>query len=191
MPYGIGLKQTVMNKLFLRVAIAVLPVFGFSQSAFDRFEHMDDVGTVIINKALINLMSKVGEVSDDREAQEFLEAAKGIDDIKVFITEDKQISKDMMSTVKKYLKSSSMEELVRVKDKDVNVKFYIRNDKDEDHVRELLMFVSGLKNLETNVNSRKFETILVSLTGDIDLNKVSSITNKLNLPKELNRAGRR
>lgn len=183
-----GVKQTVMRKQILVVAIAILPLFGFSQSIFDRYEDMDNVGTVVVNKGMIDLVAKIGSMSDDPEAEEFAEVAKGINGIKVFITEDKRVASDMSATVKKYLKSSSMEELMRVKDKDVNVKFYIKTGKDEDHVRELLMFVSGMKNID--VDGRKFETVLVSMTGDIDLNKIGAITNKMNLPKELNKAKR-
>ena len=51
------------------------------------------------------------------------------------------------------------------------------------------MFVSGMNNLDVDVNGRRFETVLVSLTGDIDLNKIGSITNKMDLPKDLNKAG--
>jgi hypothetical protein len=94
----------------------------------------------------------------------------------------------MGATVTKYLNSAKMEELMRVKDKDTNVKFYIRNGKDADHVSELLMYVTGLKDVEAE--GRKFETVLLSLTGDIDLNKISSLTNKMNLPQELNKAGK-
>lgn len=183
-------KQTIMRKLILVVAIAISPIFGFSQSIFDRFEDMDNVGTVVVNKGMIDLVSKIGSMSDDPEAEEFAEVAKGINGIKVFITEDKRIASDMTATVKKYLKSSSMEELMRVKDKDVNVKFYIKNGKDEDHVRELLMFVSGMKDIDLDVNGKKFETVLVSMTGDIDLNKIGAITNKMDLPKELKKANR-
>ena len=161
---------------------------GFTQSMFDKFEDMDNVGTVVVNKSMINLLTSIGEMSDDPEAKEFMEAAEGIKGIKVFITEDKGISADMGFTVKKYLKSSSLEELMRVKDKDVNVKFYIKNGKKKDHVSELLMFVSGMKNMDVDVNGRKFETVLVSMTGDIDLNKIGSITNKMNLPDDLKKA---
>ncbi|MEH6514920.1 MAG: DUF4252 domain-containing protein, partial [Maribacter arcticus] len=84
--------------------------------------------------------------------------------------------------------SSKLEELMRVKDKDVNVKFYIREGAKKDHVTELLMFVSGLDNVEIGNHGRKLETVLVSLTGDIDLNKIGSITNKMNLPQDLNKA---
>jgi len=179
-----------MNKLSLVVVIALLPVFGFSQSIFDKYEDMDNVGTVVVNKGMIDLVSKIGNMTDDEEAKEFAEVAEGINGIKVFITEDKGVASNMASTVKKYLKSSSMEELMRVKDKDVNVKFYIKNGKDEDHVRELLMFVSGMKDIDVDVNGRRFETVLVSMTGDIDLNKISAITNKMNLPEDLKKAER-
>ena len=96
----------------------------------------------------------------------------------------------MQVTMEKYLKSSSLQELMRVKDKDANVKFYIKSGKDEDHVSELLMFVTGIKNGNVEINDRKFETVLLSLTGDIDLNKIGSLTQKMNLPSELNKAGK-
>ena len=178
-----------MKKVAVVFLIAILPAFGFSQSIFDKYEDMDNVGSVIVNKGMIDLFSKVGSFSDDKEAQEFVEVAKGLEGVKVFITEDKGVAADMGATVRSYLKSSQLEELMRVKDKDVNVKFYIKNGKKKDHVSELLMFVSGMKNLDVDVNGRKFETVLVSLTGDIDLNKIGSLTDKMDLPKDLNKAG--
>jgi hypothetical protein len=177
-----------MKKLTLVVAVTLLPLLGFSQSIFDKYEDMDNVGTVVVNRGMIDLVAKIGAMSDDQEAKDFIEAASGINGIKVFITEDKGVSTQMASTVKKYLKSSSLEELMRVKDKDVNVKFYIKNGKKKDHVSELLMFVSGFENVDFDVKGRKFETVLVSMTGDIDLNKIGSITNKMNLPDDLKKA---
>lgn len=178
-----------MKKVKLVLVTTILPLMGFSQSMFDKYEDMDNVGTVIVNRSMIDLVSQIGELSDNAEAKEFMEATEGLNGIKVFITQDKKISADMSSTVRKHLKSSSMEELMRVKDKDVNVKFYVRNGKKKDHVSELLMFVSGLENSDLDLNGKKFETVLVSMTGDIDLNKIGSITNKMNLPDDLKKAG--
>jgi len=169
--------------------MALLPLLGFSQSLFDKYEDMDNVGSVIINKGLIDLVSAIEVDSDDQDARDFMEVARGLKGIKVFITEDKGVSKDMLKTVGKYVKSSSLEELMRVKDKDVNVKFYIRNGKDDTHVRELLMFVNGIQDSGMDFDGRKFESVLVSLTGDIDLDKISSLTRKMDLPDELNRVG--
>ena len=95
----------------------------------------------------------------------------------------------MKASVSKYLGSNRMEELMRVKDKDADIKFYIKEGKDDDHVRELLMFMTGFK--DGKAHGRNFETVLLSLTGDIDLNKISSLTSKMNLPKELNKAGKK
>ncbi|AZQ57908.1 DUF4252 domain-containing protein [Maribacter sp. MJ134] len=180
-----------MKKVVAVFLIALLPTFGFSQSIFDKYEDMDQVGSVIVNKGMIDLVSKLGAMSDDAEAKEFMEAASGLNRVKVFMTEDAAVSADMSKTVNKYLKSSKLEELMRVKDKDVNVKFYIKEGKKKDHVSELLMFVSGLDNVEMGHNGRKLETVLVSLTGDIDLSKIGTITNKMDLPKDLNKAGRK
>jgi hypothetical protein len=177
-----------MKKVAVVFLMTILPALGFSQSVFDKYEDMDNVGSVIVNKGMIDLVSKLGGMSDDAEAKEFMDVASGLKNIKVFMTEDATVSADMSATVKKYLKSSKLEELMRVKDKDVNVKFYVRDGAKKDHVTELLMFVSGLDNVEIGDHGRKLETVLVSLTGDIDLNKIGSITNKMNLPKDLNKA---
>ncbi|WP_394750638.1 DUF4252 domain-containing protein [Spongiimicrobium salis] len=176
-----------MKKIIVVLLIAIAPFSGFSQSIFDKFEEMDEVGAVIINKGMIDLLVKMGDGHGDEEAQEFMDMAKNINGVKVFTTENSGVAAQMNAAVKKHLRSASLEELMRVKDKDANVKFYIKNGKRKDHVSELLMFVSGLKDLK--VEGRNFETVLVSITGDIDLNKIGTLTKKMNLPKEMKKAG--
>jgi len=176
-----------MRKSLVVLVIAIFPLLGFSQSIFDKYEDMDHVAAVTINKGLIDLVSSV-DIEGDAETEEFIELAKGLQGIQVFITEDKKVSADMRSTVKRYLKSSSLEELMRVKDTDVNVKFYVKEGKDDNYVTELLMFVSGFENTDLDINGKKLETVLVTLTGNIDLRKIGSLTSKMNLPNELNNA---
>mgnify|MGYP000497111391 CR=1 FL=1 len=177
-----------MKKLLLIAVMAVLPLTGFSQSIFDKFEDLDAVTSVVINKNMFNLLVKMDVDVDDPEAREFMDIAKSLSGLKVFVTEDNAISADMKATVDKYLRSNDLEELMRVKDKDANVKFYIKSGKDEDHVSELLMFVTGISKVDMEINDRKIETVLLTLTGDIDLTKIGSLTKKMNLPEELNKA---
>ncbi len=179
-----------MKKYILILLIAIVPLTGFSQSIFDKFEDMDNVSSVVVNQSMFRLLSKINVDIDDPEAKDFMDIAQSLNGLKVFITEDKGVSADMNGTVNKYLKSASLEELMRVKDKDANIKFYIKSGKDEDHVSELLMFVTGIKNADIEINDRKIETVLLSLTGDIDLTKIGSLTNKMNLPQELHKAGK-
>jgi len=175
-----------MRKYILIAVMAMLPLAGFSQSVFDKFEDLDDVTTVIVNKSMFNLLAKMDIETDDPEAKEFISIVNSLKSLKVFTTENKKVGDDMKSSVDSYLSSSKMEELMRIKDKDANVKFYIKEGKDSDHVSELLMFVTGMKDVEAN--GHKFETVILSLTGDIDLNNISSLTKKMNLPEELNEA---
>lgn len=177
-----------MKKYLIIALLLAAPMIGSAQSIFDKYEDMDEVSSVIVNKNMFELLIKMDVDVDDPEAREFMEIAKSLSGVKVFITEDSSVSADMKSTVDRYLKSSSLSELMRVKDKDANVKFYIREGKDSDHVSELLMFVTGMKNVDMEVNDRKIETVLLTLTGDIDLTKIGSLTKKMNLPEELNKA---
>lgn len=180
-----------MKKIIVTIVMVMVCYIGFSQSMFDKYEDLDNVSAVVVNSSMFRLLANIDVEVDDPEAQDFMDIAKSLKNLKVFITEDKSVSADMMSTMNKYLKSNSLEELMRVKDKEANVKFYIKQGKDEDHVSELLMFVTGMKNVDMDVNGRKFETVLLSLTGDIDLNKIGSLTSKMNLPEELNKAGKK
>ncbi len=178
-----------MRKNILILLVAVLPLAGFSQSLFDKYEELDDVTSVVVNQSMFNLLAKIDVEVDDAEAQDFVDIATSLKSLKVFTTDNAAIGADMKASVNGYLKKSSLTELMRIKDKDANVKFYIKEGRDSDHVSELLMFVTGLKDMEAE--GRKFETVLLSLTGDIDLNKINSLTKKMNLPDELNKAGKK
>ncbi len=182
-----------MKNIIITLVMVTVCYTGFSQSMFDKYEDLDNVSAVVVNQSMFRLLANIDVEVDDPEAKDFMDIAKSLKNLKVFITEDKGISADMQSTMTQYLRSNSLEELMRVKDKDANVKFYIKEGKDADHVSELLMFVTGIKNsgVDINVNGRKFETVLLSLTGDIDLNKIGSLTSKMNLPEELNKAGKK
>lgn len=179
-----------MKKLNVFFTLALLPLFGFSQSVFDKYDAMDKVGAITVNQSMIRLAGSIAAFDEsDQESQDFAEIAQSLEGIKVYMTEDVDISEDMAVTVNRYLKSSTLEELMQVKDKDATVKFYVKEGKDEDHVSELLLFVSDINNPKMGFKNRKFESILVSMTGDIDLTKIGALTNKMGLPKELNQAG--
>ncbi len=176
-------KHIQMNtkKLVIAFALALLPLFAFSQSTFDAFEDMDEVSSVVINKRMFKLLAQIDVDSSDKEAQEYINLIEKLNSLKVFATENASVAAQMKTKVTSYLKSSSqLSELMRVKDKDANVKIYIKEGKDEDHVTELFMFVDGLsKHIEGE--ERKPEAVIVSITGDIDLNKISKLTKEMNI----------
>jgi hypothetical protein len=177
-----------MKKLVVILAIALAPVVTFGQSVFDKFEDMDGVTSVIVNQKMFKMLMDLQIQTDDPEAQEMIDMVGKITGLKVLTTGDDKISAEMNSTFNSYLKSSNLQELMRIKDGDQTVKFYVKEGKDDNHVKELLMFVNGLKELtkgqDININGekREIETVLLSLTGDIDLRQISKLTNKMNVP---------
>lgn len=175
-------KNRKMNikKLVMIFMIAVLPLSGFSQSIFDKFEDMEDVSLVKVNKSTFALLGKVSADPDDPEAKEYLDLVKSLNNLRVLATESATIAAEMKSNVDQYLKSTKLTELMRVKDKEGNVKIYIKEGRDSDHVSELFMFVEGISK-HMGGEERKPEAVIVSITGDIDLNKISKLTKEMNI----------
>lgn len=171
-------RKMTSRKLMIALMIAILPMFTFAQSIFDKFEDMDDVSTVVVNKRAFDLMSRVG--ADSPEAKEYISMVKSLNSLRVFATENATIAADMKVKVNAYLKSSKLSELMRIKDKEGNVKIYIKEGKDADHVSELFMFVEGISK-HMGGEDRKPEAVIVSITGDIDLNKISELTSQMNI----------
>ena len=141
---------------------------------------------------MFQLLAKMSVSSDDPDAKEFFNLVNSINSFKVLTTDKQNISADISSWVDKHLKSSDMEELMRVKDGETNVKFYVKEGKDANHVKELLMFVTSLDKADIEINGKKLETVILSLTGDIDLRQISKLTEKMDLPggDQLGKAGK-
>ena len=189
-----------MKKVVLLIAMICSSALINAQSIFDKYEDMDDVVSVmVINQRMFKLLASMDISTEDEEAQDYLNMVKQITSLKVFTTGDQKIAMDMNASVKKYLKGSKLQELMRIKEGDQSVKFYIKEGSDENHVDELLMFITGLSDLTSgdltiNGEQRNFETVLLSLTGDnFDLSQISKLTSNMNVPggKQLEKAGKK
>ena len=162
-----------IKKLIIAVALIATPFLMNAQSQFDRFEDLDGVTSVIVNQKAFAMMSKIGAESDD----EYLNLIKNIKTLKVFATEDKGVAKQMETEVKSYLLKANLEELMRVKDGNSNVKIYVKEGQNADYVKELFMFVK-----DGGDKSGHNQTVIIYLTGNIDLKQISKLTEKMNLP---------
>jgi len=164
-----------MKKLFLTLVIALSSTVIFAQSAFDKYDGQDNVTSVIVNKKMFELMSKVKVDASDKEAQAYMSLLKKLDNLKVFTTNSSKTASEMKSTVGSYLKSNPLEELMRVNDSGKKVNIYVKSGATSSQVKELLMFIEG-------VNVKGNETVLLSLTGNFDLDEISALTEKMKLP---------
>jgi len=163
-----------MRKLVLALVIILLPTAFFGQAVFDKFDGQDDVTSIIVNKKMFELMSKVKVDATDKSAQTYLNLIKKLDNLKVFTSGSTRVSSEMKVTAEKYMKSAGLEELMRINDGGKNIKIWVKSGAKDSQIKELLMFMEG--------SSKGNETVLMSLTGDFDLNEISILTDKMRLP---------
>ncbi|MBD0832274.1 DUF4252 domain-containing protein [Aestuariibaculum sediminum] len=173
------------NKLLLFVLALVLPMAAMAQKdIFEKYSDNPEVTYVSIQPKMFQMIAKMGINVDDPEAKAYMDMVKSITSFKTITADSESISSDIAKWVKS--RSSALEELMQVKDDGTEVKFYVKEGRDADHVKELLIFVNGVdkyidSDIEINGKKRRFETVVVSLTGDIDLNEISKLTDKMNI----------
>jgi hypothetical protein len=119
-------------------------------------------------------MSKVKVDATDKSAQPYLNLIKKLDNLKVFTSGSTRVSSEMKVTAEKYMKSAGLEELMRINEGGKNIKIWVKSGAKDSQIKELLMFMEG--------TSKGNETVLMSLTGDFDLNELSVLTDKMRLP---------
>ncbi len=182
----LNITSTMKKAITLFTLALLLTSSAMAQDIFSKYSDNSKVTYISIKPKMFKLLAKMDIDTDDEEAQQYIEMVNSITSFKTIMTSDKSIALDFTKYVSK--SSKKLEELMKVKDNGVVMTFYIKEGKDEDHVSELLMFVDGLTDItkEANVNlngkKRTLESIVMSLTGDINLNQISKLTSKMNLP---------
>ena len=166
-------KTRKMKKFAITLVVVLMSSPFFAQGAFDKFDGQDDVTSIIVNKKMFDLMSKVKMDASDKEAQQYLNLIKKLDNLKVFTTKSTRVENEMRAASEKYIKTAGLEELMRVNQEGRNIKIMVKSGVKDSQVRELLMFIEGGKNEDT---------VLMSLTGDFDLNEISVLTDKMRFP---------
>ena len=163
-----------MRKSIVIFVIMLLPTFFFGQAAFDKFDGQDDVTSVIVNKKMFQMMGSVKMDNKDKDTQQYLDLIKKLDNLKVFTTNSTRVTAEMKATSEKYMKSAGLEELMRVNDNGKNIKISVKSGAKDSQIKELLMFMEG--------SSKGNQTVLMSLSGDFDLNEISVLTDKMKIP---------
>lgn len=161
-----------MKKVLVTLVVVLMSSSAtFAQSVFDKFDGQDDITAVIVNKKMFNLLSNMD--AKDKETKQYVNLIKKLDYLKVFVTENGKKANDMKAVADKYIKTAALDELMRINEKGKSVKIYVRSGATDSQIKELLMFVEG---------SGKEETVLMSLTGNFDIDELSLLTDKMNLP---------
>jgi hypothetical protein len=161
-----------MKKIIVLIAFIVAPMVTSAQSLFDTLEDLEGVDMVVVSKDAFELLSKFspGKFKDSEEMKVF-EMIKDLKEFKMFSTQEKVIANKMETLVNSSIKNQKLTQLMRIKEENSQIKIYVKSTKNKDFVSEVLMFIKGIDK-KTNGMS---EAMLISLTGNIDINKMSDL----------------
>lgn len=156
-----------MKKLSLiLIVIAIFSTNIFSQNnaidnLFSSYADNDDFTSVFINAKMFNSFKNSNNTED---VDKILSSLKGLH----ILTTSKNTMK-FYNTAKSKLYDNNYEELMRVKDGKSKVLFFVK-DSNGNIAKELVLLVG-----EAN------ETVLMSFTGNIDLDNISKLGKALNI----------
>lgn len=161
-----------MKKVILLIALVAAPVLSYGQGIFDKLEDMDGVSSVIVSKDAFEILSKFNAESlQDNDAMEVFKMVQDLEELKAFSSTKKDVVTKMETMVKSHVKDAKLTELMRLKEDDSRVFIYVKAGKNKDFVSEVLMFIKGIDKKTDGMS----EGVVVSLTGNIDINKMSKL----------------
>ena len=169
-----------MKKIAILFIIGLLPLMTNAQ-AFEKYENRKEVDEMIMTSKMFKMLAKVDFSEEDEDAQQYIRLIENLDEIRMFTSSNSEIRSEMARDVDTYLKNGSLELLMKINEDGKNIKFYSKPGKNENVVSELFMFLEGQEDGEPI-------SIILSITGDIDLSQLSRLTQDLKVPgaKELN-----
>ena len=165
------IKRNIMKRIATGCAMLLVGMLAFGQQSavdkvFDKYSGKDGYTTVYISSFMFNMLNSLDV--DDPDYNEFKKATSGINSIKI-LTQDGGNSQSFGKELLDMLPRSEYQEMMKVKDEDEEVLFLAKESGGK--ISEFLLIVSGGD-----------EDVLIAITGDIDLESLSSIASGLDIP---------
>jgi hypothetical protein len=169
-----------MNTLKIVIlSFLIIPVLVIGQSSavdnlFDKYTSQDGFTSVDVSKGLFELFAEIE--ADDPEFEDFQKAIDGIESLRLIaystndddggntVASKEAFYRDVMNSIP----FNDFKELMIIKDNDANVNFYAKSSGSV--ISEMIMVVDG-----------NDEAVLLSLTGNLDLNYVAKLGKSMDI----------
>jgi len=159
-----------MKKIYIVmiVMMAAQGVFAqdFISKFFNKYQADESFTQVTISSKMFGLFTNM-EV-DNKEDQEVLSAISKLKGLRILGKENTSDARSLYKEAFALIPTKEFEELMSVRDKDKDMKFYIKESGGK--ISELVMIMGGAKDF-----------MVLSLFGEIDLKQVSHIGRKMNV----------
>ncbi len=170
-----------MKKRIIKIAIviaALLPVSLFAQQKtvidglYDKYAGKEGFTTINISSDMFEMLAGINMGDSSEDAKKTQEALKQLDGLKLLVYEPKDSTAvvDFYREIKNKIPHDKFKEIMTVDSDDSKIRFLVNQDKNG-KIKEFLMFING-----------DGESLVMSLTGTIDMKTISEIGNAVNMP---------
>ena len=159
-----------MKKIVAALVMMVVMNGAFGQDAiskfFSKYQNDESFSQVTVSSKMFGLFTNMeAETPEDKEVLDAISKLKGL---RILGKDDARNARELYKEAFTLIPMKEYEELMSVRDKDKDMKFYIRESGGK--VNELVMVMGGSDDF-----------MLLSIFGDIDLKAISKIGRKMDV----------
>lgn len=176
-----------MKNTLLILCLIISPVCS-AQNVFEQYAGNSLVTNLNVSPQMFQLLSKFKISTDDPESQAFIEMIQSLNHFRVMSTKETTIATNMENWFQDQLNESTLESVLNITEKGVNVRFGAVYGAEESTVDRLVMYVKGLQKYIDQREDIQLQTdtsldfILLEIKGKIDLNQVGALTKLVDIP---------
>jgi len=153
----------------LLILTAGLQAQSIMDKLYDKYSGVEGYTSVYISKYMFDMFRN--NEADAKTGEDMEQLLSKLNCIKILVTDDDPETPtpvNLYQEIMKVIPSSPYKEIMVVKEKDQDIKFYAKEDKGK--VIELLLVIGG-----------KEESVLISIQGDIDMKNISKLASSMNI----------
>ena len=173
-----------MKKIIIITLFFILPVSLLGQSIFDKYQNDKEVKVISISPKMFQLLGSMSLSSDDMESKALMEIIQGIRSFRALITGSELISEEIDIWVKKEVDDRGLVPEVLVKESEIELSIYVKEDGAEGMLKSLLMFSNGFSSAipDARPQVKDIKAVILLIEGNFEMDKIGKLISKMNLP---------
>lgn len=171
-----------MKKLLSTFLIVITCGFLYAQDIFEKFYDYEDVTVVSINDQLFKIIANMQLDLDTPADEEIYDVISGIRSFNLIESRNDKVNVKLKKWLSNCVNNGYIE-LMNIRDNNSDVRFYVKQGDYQNTFEQFVMYVSNIDDFPGIPEEiRALETVVFSLEGDIDINQISEIANRLDFP---------
>ncbi len=162
-----------MKKILIIAAFVLASGLSYAQN-FDKLSNLKNTSETVITDEMFKLIANIDMDTNDPEFNELKNTIDNLKEIRIYTTENPESASSLNAFAASYIKNNNLVKLIHVKEDGEMFSFHMKKGSDDKKVSNLVMVMN-----DSNGDS---DTVFLIISGDINLDQVSKLTKKMNVP---------